>query len=305
MGRPGKTEETHLLQKQIQLKKLLTNPFAESLLLVFIRIFRSQNWVFKFVPSNKYYRPGTLRQVSRKGIRYELDLSDYQEWLVYFYCKSDSSEYVLDYLDRSEIILDIGANIGQTAFRMLQNQANKGLHPAVYAFEPYPKTFRKLEHNIALNQAKGIHAFNLGLGSEKGTLHMTQHTPSNSGGFRMTTDTSNSVSVPVCSLDEFVSEQALSRIDFIKIDVEGFETEVLKGARQTIRSFRPVIIFEYSVSNIRAQNGNIKETLDELLNNNYKIHTKEGLSDPEAILQLTYHTDLICIPGEESVQTSR
>jgi FkbM family methyltransferase len=277
----------------------------EILLLGIILVFRSKSWVFKIVPSNADYKPGTIRRVKRKRIRYELDLSDYQEWLVYFYCKADSSEYVLDYLDQSEIIFDIGANIGQTAFRMIRNQANKKLHPFVYAFEPYPKTFSKLEYNIRLNQLTSIRAFNLGLGNEKETLRMTQHTPSNSGGFRMTTDTNNSISVPVISLDEFVSEQALSRVDFIKIDVEGFETEVLKGARQTIRQFRPVLVFEYSVANILAQNGNMEETLNELLDNNYKIRTKEGLSHPESILQLNYHTDLICIPGEKLMQTSR
>ncbi|WP_343636886.1 FkbM family methyltransferase [Fluviicola sp.] len=278
-------------------KTLFTNRFAEILLLALIRLAGSRPWVFKFVPPNKDYKPGSHRKAKRKGISYQLDISDYQEWLVYFHCKTDSSDYLLDYLEKSTVIFDIGANIGQTAFNMSLVQQSKGLHPVIYAFEPYPKTFGKLERNIGNNPALIVKAYNLGLGSEKGSLHMMQHNAWNSGGFRMTSDTSNSIVVPVISLDEFVSENQIPAIDFIKIDVEGFELEVLKGARQTIRRFRPVIVFEYSVENILAQQGNIPEALDELVKNNYKISTKEGISDLKAILELEDQTDLICIPN--------
>lgn len=278
-------------------KRLLTNRFSEKVLLTLIRLVDSKPWIYKFVPANTDYQLGSLRKVNRNGISYELDISDYQEWLIYFYCKSDSSDYVLSYLEKSEIILDIGANIGQTAFNMLQTQLKKGLNPVVYAFEPYPKTFHKLESNIRMNKGVKIKAFNLGLSNEKGILHMTQHSPSNSGGFRMTADSQNGISVPVISLDEFVSEHKLSGIDFIKIDVEGFELTVLAGARQTIRQFKPILVFEYSIENILAQNGNIEEALTELLKNDYKISTKEGLSDLKSILSLNYQTDLICIPN--------
>lgn len=278
-------------------QRLLTNRFAESVLLVLIRLARSKSWIYKFVPANTEYRSGSIRKVKRKHIHYELDISDYQEWLIYFHCKADSSEHLLDYLGNSILILDIGANIGQTAFNMHQTQVQKGLTPTIYAFEPYPKTFRKLECNIRLNKMMNVRSFNLGLSTEKGVLHMMQHSPANSGGFRMTTDTENSISVPVISLDEFVAEQRIPHIDFIKIDVEGFELAVLAGATQVIREFRPVIVFEYSVENILAQKGNIEEALTGLLKNNYKISTKKGLSDLKAILELEDQTDLICLPN--------
>lgn len=280
------------------MKKLLfRNRFAESLLLIFIRLANAQPWVYKLVPGNTDYPSGTIRKARRNGIVYALDISDYQEWLVYFYCKTDSSEHVLNYLGKSEIIFDIGANIGQTAFNMFRTQKSHGLNPVVYAFEPYPITFRKLESNIRLNPDYAVRAFNLGLSSQKGELHMTQHSPSNSGGFRMTTDTQNSISVPVVSLDEFVSEHSIPRIDFIKIDVEGFELEVLEGAWLSIQQFRPILIFEYSVENILAQNGKIEEALSRISGYNYKLSTKEGVTDLETILSLNYQTDLICIPN--------
>lgn len=278
-------------------KTLLTNRLAEILLLAAIRLAGSRPWIYKFVPTHTDYTPGILRTVTRKGIHYELDISDYQEWLIYFYCNSDSSDYVLKYLGKSEVIFDIGANIGQTAFNMFQKQQKKGLNPVVYAFEPYPRTFTKLAANIRKNTPLSVNAFNLGLGSQQGVLHMVQHNASNSGGFRMTSDTHNSIAVPVISLDEFVAENHIPSIDFIKIDVEGFELEVLKGARQTIQKFRPVLVFEYSVENILAQKGNIPEALEELVKNNYRICTKEGVSDLKYILELEDQTDLICVPN--------
>ncbi len=275
---------------------MLTNRIAESILIGMIRLFNSRNQVFKLVPSNKKYKPGTMRRVSRRGFRYELDLSDYQEWLVYFYCKSDSSDYLLHYLGKSTIILDVGAKIGQTAFNMIRTQQKKGLNPVVHAFEPYPRTFDKLETNRKLNPEAPLKTYNLGLGTQKGTLHMAQHSPLNSGGFRMTDSVENSVSVAVTSIDDFVVENGISTIDFIKIDVEGFEVQVIEGAKKTLEAFRPVLVFEYSLQNIRNQNGNIEEILTYLTDLNYRVATKEGISALESILALDYQTDLICSP---------
>ncbi len=280
----------------MNLKKLLTNNVAESLLIGLIRLFHSADWVYKFVPANTDYKPGSMRKVKRRGFIYELELSDYQEWLVYFYCKSDSSDYLLDYLENSEVILDIGANIGQTSFNIIGTQKKKGLNPVIYSFEPYPRTFKKLETNRTLNPTVSVKTYNLGLGRERGILHMTQHSPLNSGGFRMTNEPDNSISVPVIALDEFVPENQLTKIDFIKIDVEGFEVQVLEGALETLKTFRPILVFEYSLQNINAQSGNIKNILKQLSDMNYDIKTKEGISNQEAILKLDYQTDLICSP---------
>jgi FkbM family methyltransferase len=277
-------------------KKFLTNRFTESILLVLIRLVASNKRFFKFVPVHEDYPRGSIRKVKRKGIRYELDISDYQEWLIYFYCKSDSSDHVMDYLAKSEILFDIGANIGQTAFNLFQKQTKKGLAPVVYAFEPFPGTFEKFRTNLRLNpEMTEIHALNLGLSNQKGVLHMGSQ-GANSGAFRMTTDTQNSISVPVTSLDEFVSEHQISRIDFIKIDVEGYELHVLEGAMKSIAEFKPILIFEYSVKNMDAQGKKVGETLDNLLKMNYQLSTKEGLTDLNAILQLDFQTDLVCIP---------
>ncbi|WP_430406170.1 FkbM family methyltransferase [Fluviicola sp.] len=279
------------------MKHPFTNQVSEKILILIILFFNSRNWVYKVVPTNNSYKKGSIRNVTRKGISYQLDISDYQEWLIYFYCNSDSSEYVLDYLNKSEVIFDIGANIGQTALSMFKAQKKKALNPSIYAFEPYPSTFEKLETNIELNKQLEIKAYNLGLSQEKGSLYMIKPTLGNSGGCRITTDQNKGIPVSVISVDEFVLEKKIPKVDFIKIDVEGFELQVLKGAELTIKRFKPILVFEYSIKNIEAQQGNIDIAINQLISMNYEISTKEGLSNLDEILTLDYQTDLICIPN--------
>src|SRR5690606_38888825 len=137
------------------------------------------------------------------GIHYQLDISDYQEWLIYFRCKSDSSLYILDYLDQAQSILDVGANIGQTALNIRKNQLKKGIVPAIYAFEPFPDTFEKLSRNVEKNNAqKVIHYISLGVGSAAGVLPMIKHSEANSGGYRISpVQVRDSINIQVVTID--------------------------------------------------------------------------------------------------------
>lgn len=268
----------------------------ERILILLIRMVRSKSWIYKFVPTNTSYPKNTIRKVKRNTIRYELDISDYQEWLIYFYCKSDSSEHVLSYLQQAKIIFDIGANIGQTSLNMDLVQKKKGITPSIYSFEPFPDTFSKLENNIRLNGLNTIQIYQAALGNEKKVLHMMKHSPNNSGGFRMTDSFENGIEVPVTTLDDFCTENNIVQCDLIKIDVEGFEIQVLEGALKTIQQYKPILIFEYSIENMQAQNKHPENMLRELIQLGYTIRSKEGISALNELLVLNMQTDLICIP---------
>jgi FkbM family methyltransferase len=280
------------------MKNILTNKAVEKVLIAIILLFRSKQWIFKFVPTNKDFKSGSFRSVNRNNITYKLDISDYQQWLIYFYCKSDSSDHLLTYLENSRFIFDIGANIGQTSLNILRTQRNKGIEPQIYAFEPFPDTFDTLTTNVNLNNATNeINCINKGLGAQTGLLPMLKHNAGNSGGFRITKqNTVDTIQVEITTLDTFVFENKIPKVDFIKIDVEGFEIEVLNGAKNTLQTFRPILIFEYSTENIHAQGGDIEKLFDELMKLNYKIKTKEGISNIEDIYIINYQTDVICIP---------
>ncbi|MET4162482.1 FkbM family methyltransferase [Marinobacterium sp. MBR-111] len=142
----------------------------------------------------------------------------------------------------SESLLDIGANIGCTALLFSE------LAKAVYAFEPSPTTFEYLKKNVSKSEAKNIFLQNIGLGDEPGTSTLTFSPSNRSGGF-----VSNQTQAPmdhtvekivIRQLDEVINSLDVQNISFIKIDVEGFEGHVLRGATKTLLSNKPVVVLE-------------------------------------------------------------
>lgn len=142
----------------------------------------------------------------------------------------------------SPVCLDVGANIGLTS--LLMDQSFKGGH--ILAFEPHPVTFAQMDRNISSNKTGGntIETFNFALGKADGALlfrDVDQYNTGNSflieGSLAAAQD---AIRVPVRTLDGF--DGTPGHIDLMKIDVEGFELDVLKGALATLARVDTVLI---------------------------------------------------------------
>ena len=154
------------------------------------------------------------------------------------------------------IICDVGANIGiySLSYASLYPQAR------IYAFEPHPDTYDLLMRSVQLNGAlaERVHPFNVGLSEAKGRARLSVPVPTqhprydpqrnqiNCGLFSLHGHGTQRVSCQVTTLDEFVAGHRLPHVEFMKIDVEGHEYEVLKGGERTIRTYRPVLYLEYN-----------------------------------------------------------
>jgi FkbM family methyltransferase len=142
----------------------------------------------------------------------------------------------------SDVILDIGANIGCTALLFGELARN------VYAFEPSQTTFAFLERNISMSGLKNVFPQNMGLGADPGEYPLTFASSNRSGGFVSNQTQANAghtvEKIVIRRLDEVLKALNVSRVDFIKIDVEGFEGHVLRGATQTLATYRPVVVLE-------------------------------------------------------------
>ena len=142
----------------------------------------------------------------------------------------------------TDVVLDVGANIGCTALLF------GGLSKQVYAFEPSPTTFAFLEKNISKSGLKNVLPQNVGLGSESGEYTFAVSPANRSGGFVsnkiQASAGHNQEKIQIRQVDEIVDSLGLTKVDFIKVDVEGFEGNVLRGASRTLDTHKPLVALE-------------------------------------------------------------
>lgn len=164
------------------------------------------------------------------------DVRDVGQWydLLHegFYCLVDEGAGVDVRVMPGDIVIDAGSWIGDFAAYASAKGAT------VYAFEPVGATFPYLEETAALNF--DIHPVRKALGDETSTAHMYVEGTSSSNTFSdWAKGLRGTEEIRCVTLDDFVQQEGLARVDFIKADVEGSERALLKGARETLRRFSP------------------------------------------------------------------
>src|ERR1700759_1684771 len=175
-------------------------------------------------------------------------------------------------LKPGDTALDIGANIGFQSIRIGRSVGNTG---RVYSFEPLNYLQTKFKKNIALNKLENVTLFPFALSNQAGEItYSINENNWNQGTFSLrdqsTGDKIQQILIKVA--DELPEIKELSRLDLIKIDVEGFEFQVLKGLVTTLKKHKPRIIFEYD-SNYWAANGQqISECYNFLKGLNYELY---------------------------------
>lgn len=140
-------------------------------------------------------------------------------------------------LEQGDIVLDCGANIG--LFSAVA--ANKGCD--VYAFEPVPKVRELLLENCT-NYLNHVKAYPYAVSNKNGKVIFNiqeDNLTSGSMGTLAQNDKDKSIEVKVIKIDDFIAENGIDKVDFIKADIEGAEREMLLGAAETIKKFLPKI----------------------------------------------------------------
>lgn len=274
------------------IRNLFKIPFLEKWILKKTNGKEYNNFFVKLLPNNKSYKKESYRNAERENIKYRLDISDYMEYTLYFGIKAESRATLLSLIKEDMIILDIGTNIGETLLNFAKINT-KGIN---YGFEPVPYLYQRAKHNISLNNFENIILNNIALSDKKEKLffHIPQN--NNSGGIAMSKNAQQGMlEVEAMTLDNFVSNQNIEKIDFIKIDVEGFEMNVLKGGSETLTKMKPQMFIELVDNHLKRQNTSSKEVILFLKNIGYKIHhaqTKEKINE-NFNFQNT-HFDIIC-----------
>jgi len=163
---------------------------------------------------------------NRHDVGIGLQLREYEEW--------SHNELELTAKYAHGIVLDIGANIGTHTLTYARTATR------VYAFEPQPFMFDMLCTNLLLNNVLNVTPIQCALGPVDGITHMNIHDPTQINSPAGEGVGKGESEISIHALDTL----AIGRVDFIKIDVEGFELEVLKGMGRTLELYHPILYIE-------------------------------------------------------------
>ncbi len=174
-------------------------------------------------------------------------------------------------------VLDIGANIGYTAWVFAQGIAPDA---KVYAFEPDLNSYTSLEDLIRRKGLQGrVEPLNIGVGSQEGELEFW-HNKDHSADHRIVTEefrkalpeNERIVRVPVTTVDKFVETQRIEKLSFIKIDVQGYELAVCEGMSKTLERFpRLMVCLEFAPEGMRRLGFEPNDVLQFFLSRGYKM----------------------------------
>lgn len=212
----------------------------------------------------------------------------------------------------NNVVFDVGANVGVHATLFSKLVGNNG---KVYAFEPVRHNIKRLNMNLRLNGVQNVNIIDKGVG-DKNTIQTMNVFKEDSPNLAVSSfidydyiqkEFENGLvekeEFEIVTLDSFVEENTINQVDFLKIDVEGFEYYVLSGAKEIIRKYKPTILFEFyskRIVDIGLSNKEFKDILDSYYDC-YEIvkdpihHTIFSLIEFNFDREI-YESDIICLP---------
>jgi FkbM family methyltransferase len=250
------------------------------------------------------------RLIRRGGINYEIDLSEGIDLSLFVFGSFQDHITKMKYhsLPLNAVIFDVGANIGGMALRFAQRTPQGH----VYAFEPTAYAYQKLLRNLSLNPelsaritpiqaflsdhvegSRSVQAYS----SWKVDGSATDAHPVHGGVIH------DAESVDVLTIDEFCQTKGIERVDLIKIDTDGHELSVLRGARETLIRNLPCIIFEAGLYLIEENGGTFDQYIDYLTAFGYKLINSSNLHKVSretyrAEIPLRATIDIVALPPE-------
>lgn len=171
-----------------------------------------------------------------------------------------------DNVGSAKSVLDIGANIGYYTLQAAKLMKNEGI---IYAIEPIPDNVKLLCKNIALNKFNNISVHQLAIGDKNGKAEIFCHDFRNYASILPSKwqTYSKTMTIPISTMDNFLKDKAIP--DIIRMDVEGYELHILRGAKDTLASNHNIkIIIETHFSLLGE---NTTELLDILKSNGFEI----------------------------------
>lgn len=213
----------------------------------------------------------------------EMTFGDGQSFDVYHkdYGVGFPERFLLGNLSPGMAYCDVGANNG---YYYALKVARRFPDCRVIAVEPDAKILPHLKKNVARNGVQNnVEIAATALGDTTGTVSMTADLGASGyvipGGGRG----ANAVQTPMDTFDHFTHARGLGRVDFVKVDIEGYEHKFLLGARETLARCRPVLIMEWEDSHLRRAGSSAADMASFLKALDYSVYDAAGSSDIIAV----------------------
>jgi FkbM family methyltransferase len=282
------------------LRGIFKIPFFEQLLVKTKAGKKVNSFGYRLIPRVYNYPHPSWRVKQKNGLTFKLDISNYVDHAYYFEIGDPGFEHLKKMVKETWNIMDVGANIGTTALTFAQ-LVPKG---KVIAFEPNSTNFKRLSENASLNKTINVSLNNVGLGHKEEQVKLYVIDDTNPGMNRILNNSAmvnelNSEVINIKRLDDFIEKEKITHLDLIKIDVEGYEFNVLKGAEKILNDFKPVLFIEVNDANISQNGSSAKELITHLQQKKYAIYIAENMQKIEGDEPLqNRHIDILCLPNE-------
>jgi FkbM family methyltransferase len=230
--------------------------------------------------------------VRRHGIVWRLDLKEGIDFAIFLgLYERSTTRAIRRWVRPGYTILDAGANIGAHTLELARQVGPTG---KVYAFEPTFFAYSKLLRNLALNPSLTniVVAEQLMLAASDNSNTESQIysswplAPEDSLHAKHLGRLQTTEGARATSLDTYLRQAGVLRVDFIKMDVDGFECEVLQGAQNTLEKSRPIIIMELAPYCLRDRGGSLERLVDLLFHWGYRFAKLNGEELPNNAKEL-------------------
>ena len=203
-----------------------------------------------------------LKTISQdKGISSELIIHKIHEPL--------TTSLIIKKLTKGMHCIDIGSNIGYYA---ILESSKIGDNGTVWSIEPSPQNFETLSKNIILNQRKNIKCYNIAIGDENGKIDFVISEKSNWSKIKNKIDHIENgdkiIQVDIMTLDSFSQKNEIKKVDLLRMDVEGYERNIIEGSINFLEKFKPILMIE--VHKMIMGNNRTNQFLEKLQKMNYE-----------------------------------
>lgn len=261
----------------------MTNATKRQLHFILLRVRNRDRFILKTIQGSKMYL-----DLNDKGISRELALSDIREEV--------ATRYMYQTIRPDDVVMDIGSNIG---YFLLLEALLSGKNGKVYGIEPVPENVALLRRNISINDYENVEVYNLAIGDKNSVEKIYLSSKANWHSMRPFPG-QNSVGemyVTMCTTDAFLIDKEYP--NFIRMDVEGFEGQIINGMTQTLDADRPLKLFielhphlmtkvevisiltslkraGFEVAMIAKRNVRYNYTIDSILNDRLMVNGRKG-----------------------------